>query len=179
MPTGGEWKEFLRASGDGNLAVIQHHLDQGVDPNWQHPEYFTAPIFEAIRKNQIEAVNALLEGGADPLLMEEMTDCQPLEVALQEKNHDMVDLLSSKLSPEEVAKHVKTILLSGTTNKEMIRFLLDSGHRILVYVSKTEVGEEKWTETKMMMQPWLDATGNKKWNLIHDLESVEEDIHVW
>uniref|UniRef100_A0A7S2EJ53 Uncharacterized protein n=1 Tax=Ditylum brightwellii TaxID=49249 RepID=A0A7S2EJ53_9STRA len=171
MPTGGEWKELLRASRDGDIKLIQYHLDQGVNPNWQHPEYFTAPIFESIRKNRTEAVEVLLEGGADPLLIEEMTDCQPLEVALQEEKHGIVDLLSSRIPQEEVIKHVKTILLSGTTNKQMIQHLLGSGNRLYVLIPEKDETED--------MRTWMDETGNKKWSIIHQLESVGGDICTW
>jgi len=181
MTTGGEWKELLRASADGDIPLVKYHLSHSTDPNWQHPEYFTAPIFEGIRNGQTEVVKILLEeGGADPSLVEEMTDCQPLEVAIEERQHEIVDLLLEKLSPEQASLFLKNILVTTTGNNknsviynnytELIKELLKSGHRVTVL---SEDGEDTKNEDVLPLPDMLKKeTGNKKLHWILDMQKL-------
>jgi len=71
------WKDMLRAASvaactsqqdddtAANLSILQNHLKNGVDPNFQHPDYMTTPLIEAIRMGNSEAVKRLL--GIRPL----------------------------------------------------------------------------------------------------------------
>ena len=80
--SGGNWKDLIKASEVGDVAKARYHLSLGVDPNFQHPEYFTAPIFEAVRGGHLELVKILVEeGGADPSLMEELSGDTVVDVA--------------------------------------------------------------------------------------------------
>ena len=182
MTIGGEWKELLRASADGDIPLVKYHLSHGTDPNWQHPEYFTAPIFEGIRNGQMEVVKVLLEeGGADPSLVEEMTDSQPLEVAIEERRHEIVDLLLEKLPPEQASLFLKNILVTTTTgnNKnsviynnytELVKELLKSGHRVTVL---SEDGEDTKNEDVLPLAEILKKeTGNKKLHWILDMQKL-------
>jgi len=84
MSSGGNWKDLLKASGEGNSRLVQYHLRNGVDPNFQHAEYFTCPIFEAIRNGHEDIVRILIEeGNADPGIVEELTDQTTIEAALE------------------------------------------------------------------------------------------------
>ena len=56
MPEGGNWKDLLKAAEEGDAAKARYHIAGGVDPNFQHPEYFTAPIHEAIKHGNLEIV---------------------------------------------------------------------------------------------------------------------------
>lgn len=92
---GGNWKDLLKASGEGNAQLVDYHLRRGVDPNFQHPEYFTCPIFEAIPNGHLNIVKILVEqGNANPNIVEELSDQTLMEVALQEGYHDIVDYLN-------------------------------------------------------------------------------------
>ena len=181
MTIGGEWKELLRASADGDIPLVKYHLAHGTDPNWQHPEYFTAPIFEGIRNGQMEVVKVLLEeGGADPSLVEEMTDFQPLEVAIEERRHKIVDLLLEKLPPEQASLFLKNILVTTTGNNknsviynnytELVKELLKSGHRVTVL---SEDGEDTKNEDVLPLAEILKKeTGNKKLRWILDMQKL-------
>ena len=181
MTIGGEWKELLRASADGDIPLVKYHLSHGTDPNWQHPEYFTAPIFEGIRNGQMEVVKVLLEeGGADPSLVEEMTDFQPLEVAIEERKHEIVDLLLEKLPPEQASLFLKNILVTTTGNNknsviynnytELVKELLKSGHRVTVL---SEDGEDTKNEDMLPLAEILKKeTGNKKLRWILDMQKL-------
>lgn len=39
----GDWKDLYQAALDGNLALVRHHMGEGVNPNYQHPEILHAP----------------------------------------------------------------------------------------------------------------------------------------
>ena len=182
MTIGGEWKELLRASADGDIPLVKYHLSHGTDPNWQHPEYFTAPIFEGIRNGQMEVVKVLLEeGGADPSLVEEMTDFQPLEVAIEERQHEIVDLLLEKLPPEQASLFLKNILVTTTTgnNKnsviynnytELVKELLKSGHRVTVLSEDDE--DTKNEDVLPLAEILKKETGNKKLRWILDMQKL-------
>ena len=182
MTIGGEWKELLRASADGDIPLVKYHLSHGTDPNWQHPEYFTAPIFEGIRNGQMEVVKVLLEeGGADPSLVEEMTDFQPLEVAIEERQHEIVDLLLEKLPPEQASLFLKNILVTTTTenNKnsviynhytELVKELLKSGHRVTVLSEDDE--DTKNEDVLPLAEILKKETGNEKLHWILDMQKL-------
>jgi hypothetical protein len=175
MSIGGDWKELFRASETGDLALVRYHLKHNeVDPNWQHPEFFSAPLFEAIRNHRVEAVKLLLDGGADPLLVEEMTDSQPLEVALQEKQHDIVDLLLAKIPSQEASRFVKTILITGAQNESLMKTFLHAGHRLIVLSLTSNSNPENEQSLKRLR----DETENKKLLLINKLDGTQE-INSW
>jgi NAD(P)-dependent dehydrogenase (short-subunit alcohol dehydrogenase family) len=121
---GGDWKDLLRAAGEGDLGRVKYHIANGVDPNFQHPEFFTCPIFEAIRRppnssnsrsdarttttfaatttttttTNLEIVQFLVEqGNAVPDIVEQMTDDTPMEVALELGQFDVCDYLQNQL----------------------------------------------------------------------------------
>lgn len=161
MPEGGNWKDLLKAAGEGNRSVVELHLSAGVDPFFQHPEYFTAPIFEAIRQGQLEIVQLLLEyssgehtSGKNMLeLREEMTDATPLEVAFAVQQHAIVNYILSLLldndNEEKQATstrrnrpdYIKTIALLGlhgdewtTLLQDLLHRMADAGHRVVAIV---------------------------------------------
>lgn len=169
MPTGGNWKDLVKAAGQGDLEHAKYHLAQGVDPNFQHAEYFTAPIFEAIRNNQLEMVKLLVEEGkANPDLMEEMTDSTPIELALEEEKHDIVDYLNTVLPPESQWKPKHVLVTGGNRGigKAIVERLLRQGHVVAFTCRNAEAGEEVVQELK-------DKTGNSKVQVIvGDLSSI-------
>eukprot|EP00547_Thalassionema_nitzschioides_P006043 CAMPEP_0194207310 /NCGR_PEP_ID=MMETSP0156-20130528/6082_1 /TAXON_ID=33649 /ORGANISM="Thalassionema nitzschioides, Strain L26-B" /LENGTH=279 /DNA_ID=CAMNT_0038934033 /DNA_START=84 /DNA_END=923 /DNA_ORIENTATION=- len=176
MPEGGEWKALLRASEAGEIPLIQYHLSNGVDPNWQHPEYFTAPLFEAIRNGQDRAVEILLQGAAYPLLVEEMTGCSPLEVAMQEREHGIVDLLLDHIPHrQERAKHVKSILLTGKNDISLVEYILNVGHKVILANGEAE---DVGTTNRLK-----DITGNMKLKWISQEMNTSDfevaSIDVW
>ncbi|KAL7570789.1 hypothetical protein ACA910_014418 [Epithemia clementina (nom. ined.)] len=118
----GDWKDFFRACGQGDLILIRQYLQYGgVDMHFQHPEYMSAPIFEAIRNGQADAVDCLVQHAAarnkndvSTLLLnrEYFSDCTPMEYALAEQRHDMVDVFLRYFPhylPESQRALVKTV----------------------------------------------------------------------
>jgi NAD(P)-dependent dehydrogenase (short-subunit alcohol dehydrogenase family) len=172
MTQGGDWKDLLKAAGQGDVQLTRYHLREGTDPNFQHPEYFTCPIFEAIRNGHKDIVRILVEEGkADPCLMEELTDQTPIEVALEERQHDIVDYISTKL-PQEYQRQWKPrqVLVTGGNRglgKAICALLLQQGHRVIFTCRCKEDGDKTLQELKI-------TTHNRKVDyILGDLGSIQ------
>jgi len=170
---GGNWKDLLKASTEGNIPLIRYHLQRGVDPNFQHAEYFTCPIFEAIRNSHSMAVKILIEeGNADPNILEELSDQTPIEVALEAKEYDIVDYLNSKL-PLRLQHKIRHVLITGGNRgigKMVIERLLNRGHHVVFVCRKREVGE-------FVKDELIKTTKNSKVDyLVGDLRSIQSTI---
>ena len=151
---GGNWKDLVKAicdadgssgrdSGsdtDAALAIVRYHLECGVDPNFQHPEYMTTPLLEAVRVGHANIVSLLLKHKADPTLAGDLDDVTPMELALQQKHHAIVDLLLPELPDGATERECQTILVSGWCQVapnysppfEMLRVFLELGHAVLL-----------------------------------------------
>ena len=161
MTDGGNWKDLVKAAaeeGGGNVAMVNYHLDHRVDPNYQHPEYMTTPLHEAIRVGNLDVAKILLQKGAKPTIEEVISGSTPLEVAMEYKQHDIVDLLLEVL-PEGSRNECKTILLTGTAYKdsELVKYLLDLGHRLVLGI---DASNEKNVSSNV--EALKKETGNKK-----------------
>jgi ankyrin repeat protein len=93
----GDWKDIFKAVEANDLALVEFYLRQGVDVNYQHPEYFTNPFFESIRLGHIDITRLLLAQGASLQENEIMTGLTPLELAKQLGNAEMLELVKAYL----------------------------------------------------------------------------------
>ena len=64
----GDWKEMLYACQQGELERLKYQLDEGVNPNYQDPEFLTSSLITSIEYGHIELTALLLLKGGDPLL---------------------------------------------------------------------------------------------------------------
>lgn len=94
---GGDWKEMLYAAEKGDLDLLIYHIRQGVDPNYQHPEFMTTPLIESIRFGHLNVAAYLLENGADPSLKEVFGPHTPMSLAKFQKNKAAIELLKKYL----------------------------------------------------------------------------------
>lgn len=39
----GDWKDLYQAALAGNLSLVRYHVNEGVNPNYQHPEILCTP----------------------------------------------------------------------------------------------------------------------------------------
>mmetsp|Transcript_32432 Transcript_32432/g.66294 ORF Transcript_32432/g.66294 Transcript_32432/m.66294 type:complete len:331 (-) Transcript_32432:261-1253(-) len=156
---GGDWKEMGKAATDGNLFVLRYYLDRGIDPNFQHPEYMTTPLLEAIRAGALPAVTVLLEhtNSADPTIAGNCEGQTPLELAMELKHHDIVDKLLPLLL-ENDEKEYQTVLMSGTYHRDLLERILNLGHGVLVVVPTPKEAED----CASFMDTLRNETGNKK-----------------
>jgi len=133
MPEGGNWKDLLKASEEGDVAKTRYHLECGVDPNWQHPEYFTAPIHEAIRNGHLNIVKILVEeAGANPALIEELTDDTTIDIARINLQFEIIDYLNTKVPPEMRFEPRVVLVTDGSmgTGESLVLELLRKGHQV-------------------------------------------------
>lgn len=77
----GDYKELFRAACAGNLPLVEHHLDQGIDVDFIHPELQSTALVAAIEEGQVDVALLLLDRGADPALRSPLEGLTPLEAA--------------------------------------------------------------------------------------------------
>jgi NAD(P)-dependent dehydrogenase (short-subunit alcohol dehydrogenase family) len=139
MSAGGSWKDLFKAAEENDIPKAQYHLDLGVDPNFQHPEYFTSPLFEAIRGGHLEFVKILVEEGkANPSLVEELTDDSAVEVAISAREFGIRDYLNARLpSSEQYSPHSVLVTTTGRGHnlaiaKQICKSFLVKGHEVVL-----------------------------------------------
>lgn len=170
----GDWKELLRASKEGDLGLVEYYIKMGIDPNYQHPEFLTAPLFESIRSGHLDIVQYLLENGADPNLKEGFGTDTPISVAKAVKNKAAIQLLkqhqmtpSTKISTERVNK----ILITGGNRgigKAIAQQLLAEGQKVVIVSRNVSQGQAVVEELKA-------SSGNPNIELIQgDLSTIAQ-----
>lgn len=93
----GDWKDLFFGVQRNNLDLVQIHLVNGVDLNYQHPEYMTSPLIESIRKNNLEIMIMLLQNGASPQITEVWSDKSPIMIATENNNLPAIAILQHYL----------------------------------------------------------------------------------
>lgn len=79
----GNWKELFQAACDGDLELVEYHVDMGVDLNYAHPEFQATPLVASILAGQTAVALFLLERGANPQLLSESDGLTPMQAARQ------------------------------------------------------------------------------------------------
>lgn len=90
---GGDWKDFFHAIQKNDIELVKYHIRTGVDPNYQHPEYMTAPLMECIRYGHLDIAKYLLENGADATAREHAGTTTAMSIAQMYSNEAAVKLL--------------------------------------------------------------------------------------
>ncbi len=80
MP-GGNWKEMFHAACEGDLGLVEHHVREGIDINYVHPEYLSTPLVASILAKQEAVALFLLAQGAKPDMHSEFDGVRPLQAA--------------------------------------------------------------------------------------------------
>lgn len=91
--SGGDWKEMYVAAASGNIELLKYHIENGIDPNYQHPEILCTPLVASIIAGDIMIAEYLLSRGADPNLLSEFDNLTPLQAARQYQRHEILNLL--------------------------------------------------------------------------------------
>lgn len=97
----GDWKDMIYAIERGDLAGVRYHLEEGVDPNFQHAEYFGTALITSIEQNQMAIAEYLLDNGADPNLAADFSTDTPLNVARRLRNKAAVEMLRAYGAKED------------------------------------------------------------------------------
>lgn len=96
----GDWKELYNAASTGNLPLVQYHIRNGINPNYQHPEILATPLVAAISAGHIEIAQFLLTNGADPHLLSEFDNMTALQAAQFYNRTELVALIQ-ELAPQQ------------------------------------------------------------------------------
>ena len=76
----GDWKRFYQAVCDGDMRLVRHYIEAGIDVNYAHPEFFSTPLVAAIRNQREEVALFILQRGADPLRVSEVDGASPMDL---------------------------------------------------------------------------------------------------
>jgi ankyrin repeat protein len=91
----GNWKELYSATIEGNLNLVEYHVKNGVNVNYQHPEILMTVLVAAIKEKHTKIAIYLLRNGANPRLESHFDQLTPLSAAMKYKVQDVLDELNS------------------------------------------------------------------------------------
>ncbi len=77
----GEWKDMFNAIQTNDKDLVLFYLKNGIDINYQHPEYMTNALCESIRCKNENLVRLLLKHGASIEIREMDSGKTPLQIA--------------------------------------------------------------------------------------------------
>jgi ankyrin repeat protein len=90
----GDYKAFFAAACAGDVALVEHHLDAGVDVDFIHAELQSTALVAAIEERREVVALLLLDRGASPTLRSPLEGMTPLEAARAARLDRVVDRLS-------------------------------------------------------------------------------------
>lgn len=90
----GEWKDMFKAVQTNDIELVDFYIRNGIDINYQHPEYMTSPLIESIRLNNIEMMLFLLKNGASPDIKEFYSNKDAISIAEELKNEKALKILN-------------------------------------------------------------------------------------
>lgn len=91
----GDWKELFKAVQQNDQELVLFYIHQGIDVNYQHPEFFTGPLFESIRLRHNVITELLLANGASLHEREVFSQQTPMQFAVEYDNHEAIKLLKA------------------------------------------------------------------------------------
>lgn len=77
----GDYKAFFAAACAGDVDLVEHHLDAGVDIDFVHPELQSTALVAAIEEGRADVALLLLDRGAAATLRSPLEGMTPLEAA--------------------------------------------------------------------------------------------------
>jgi uncharacterized protein len=97
----GNWKDMFKAVQENDVELIDFYIRQGIDLNYQHPEYMTSPLIESVRCNHLEITKLLLANGALPEIKEVYSNKSAVEIANDLGNNEAITIINQYLSPSK------------------------------------------------------------------------------
>jgi ankyrin repeat protein len=98
---------FLAAC-EGDVDLVRHHLTNGVDVDFAHPEFQSTALVACILAGREEVAHLLLDHGADPLLKSDLEDQTPVQAAHEAGLTTVKLRLRSLGAPEPSSTQVET-----------------------------------------------------------------------
>lgn len=108
----GNWKDMISGIQRGEIELVKYHIVNQVNPNYEHPEFFTTPLIESILFERVEIAKYLLEKGANPKLASGFNKITPLALAKKRKNKEMIALIKLYIPKKRLSS-----LLANFLNK--------------------------------------------------------------
>ena len=99
---GGNWKALYEAAKTGDDEEVRYWLSCGTDPDAQHVEVGSTPLIAAAENGHLGAVQALVEGGADPNLLSHWEKHTALDAARERDQTTVVAWLETHPTKLEV-----------------------------------------------------------------------------
>lgn len=93
----GDWKDMFRGVQNNDLELVKYYIRMGIDLNYQHPEFLTSPLIEAIRDKNLAMMTLLLENGALADVCEVASEKSPIDIAKVLANQVIIEKLNSYL----------------------------------------------------------------------------------
>lgn len=90
-----DWKNMYEAIKRGELSLVRHYIERGVDPNFRHEEIKSTALVTAILSGHTEIAIFLLDHGADPTATSLAENLTPEEASQQAKDHTIAGRLNS------------------------------------------------------------------------------------
>ncbi len=91
----GHWKELYSATVQGNFTLVDFHVKNGINVNYQHPEILMTVLVAAIKEGHTKIALYLLQNGANPRLESHFDQLTPLTAAIKFRNQEVLDKLRS------------------------------------------------------------------------------------
>ncbi|MCU0326867.1 MAG: ankyrin repeat domain-containing protein [Spirosomaceae bacterium] len=104
---GGDWKDMFRGVETNDFDLVKYHIRNGIDLNYQHPEFLTSALIESIRLNHLEMMEFLLKNGASPDVKEAFSNKSPMAVAKETRNKEAIKILNRYLGTNEALEAIK------------------------------------------------------------------------
>ena len=102
--SGGDWKDMFYAAERGDVDLVRYHIRNGIDPNYQHPEFLTTALVEAITNNHLEVVKYLLDNGAQPTIKSEIEGVDAYGAARRANHPEMLEFFGLEPLPEKPSR---------------------------------------------------------------------------
>ncbi len=93
----GDWKDMFRGVQSNDFELVKYYIRMGIDLNYQHPEFLTSPLIEAIRDKNLAMMTLLLENGALADTCEVASEKSPMTIAKELGNQEVIEKLSCYL----------------------------------------------------------------------------------
>lgn len=90
----GDFKAFFAAACAGDVDLVEHHLDAGIDIDLIHAELQSTALVAAIEEEREDVALLLLDRGASPSLVSPLEGMAPLEAARAAGLERVVERLS-------------------------------------------------------------------------------------
>lgn len=94
----GDWKDMFKGVQDNDFELVTYYIRLGIDLNYQHPEFLTSPLIEAIRNKNLPMLTLLLENSASPDICEVASSKSPMSIATEVGYQPVIQKLGDYLS---------------------------------------------------------------------------------